>query len=831
MQPSTPLTSDQQPLTAGDTPGLGLKPSSRRRRHKPIPLHEDQEEALRRILKHLHRPGTRGLYVAATGTGKTLVASRAAHQLAHRLLFVVPTLDLAAQSALALRHDGHHEPLVIVSSMDAAAHDTLSAQHIASLTDYRLLASLLAAVGTGPDALPGLTVVSTYDSLTKIAETQNTQFTVPPFDLAVMDEAHRIAGRADKKWAAVNDATRIRADRRLYMTATPRIFAAPELAESADTTRPRRRRPAGPEADAFANSMDNEAVYGKKIFEYPLATAVADGRAADYRIVVPTITDTDLRTSLNITATGPTAEDNDSEPKAHSALRTTALHLAVLRAMSEQRLRRVLVYFNLVSDARRFARELPHTLRLLRRSAPELCPDITPELFFAHGEHTPAQRAKTFADFAAADCAILANARLISEGVDIPSVDAVVFADPTRSVIRCVQALGRALRLDVSGKMASLIVPVYVPPGADPENILGTAYEPVWAIATALASHDHRILERLPDKANRLPKETSDVIERRWHFDFTVHPERIARAMDLTSFDPRDQAVSRSRRLGLAAAQAYRDEHGHLDVPADHIDPTGYELGRFITTMRDAHTAGRLEADWIAELDALGMIWDKHDAAWRARLTAAADYHAAHGHLAAPATTPVGAWLVEQRHLATKDQLAPARAADLAALDPHWRLPHGADWHRKYHLLHSHLAAGHDPAALTRDTLLGTVKIGAWLHRQLTTWHALHPGQQHLLTHLGLTPETNPLAPARRTRRSFEQTVQLLELFLHREGRAPTARETIRVDGEAVKIGAWLAKARTKHRADQLPEAHLRLVAALFDGDWTTEKAVPAILV
>ncbi|MDX2628973.1 restriction endonuclease subunit R, partial [Streptomyces scabiei] len=89
---------------------------------------------------------------------------------------------------------------------------------------------------------------------------------------------------------------------------------------------------------------------------------------------------------------------------------------------------------------------------------------------------------------------------------------------------------------------------------------------------------------------------------------------------------------------------------------------------------------------------------------------------------------------------------------------------------------------------------------------------------------------TNPLTPARRTRRTFEQTVQLLGLFLHRESRAPTARETIRVDGDTVKIGAWLAKARTKHRTGQLPETHACLVAALFDGDWTTEDAVPAVL-
>lgn len=790
-------------------------------------LRPDQIRGRDAAVRHLRRPGSRGLYVAATGTGKTLVANRIGEELGARLvLFTVPTLDLAAQTALAWRADHRREPMVIVSSMDACARPDLAAAGVGSTGDAAGLAAALAAAGEG--ALAALTVICTYDSLPKIETAQRTRDDVPAFDLAVMDEAHRIAGRADKKWAIVHDNGRIRADRRLYMTATPRIFAAPELAESADTTRPRRRRTTGPDADAFANSMDNEQVYGKKIFEYPLAQAVADGRAADYRIVVPTLTDADLRRRLNLPTARPPGDGSGEEPD--SALRTTALHLAVLRAMTEHRLKKVLVYFNLVSDARRFARELPHTLRLLARTDPGLVPDLTPQLFFAHGEHTPAQRADTFTAFAAADCAILANSRLIAEGVDIPSVDAVVFADPTRSVIRCVQALGRALRLDVSGKMASLVVPVYVPPGADGENILGTPYEPVWAIACALASHDHRILERLPDKANRLPKETSTVIERRWHFDFTVHPERIARAMDLASFDPRDQGVSRSRRLGLAAAQAYRDHYGHLDVPADHTDPTGFRLGTFITTLRDARRAGRLEADWIAELDALGMIWDKHDAAWRARLTQAADYHAAHGHLAAPATTPVGAWLAEQRHLAARNTLDAARADALTALAPDWRLPHGADWHRKYHLLRAHLASGADPAALTRDTTLAGVRIGSWLARQLTTWPALADGQRQLMTALGLTPEANPLAPARRARRTFAQTVQLLELFLHREGRAPAARETIRVDGDTVNLGAWLAKARTKHRAGQLPEDHVRLIAALFEGDWTAEDVVPAVL-
>lgn len=122
--------------------------------------------------------------------------------------------------------------------------------------------------------------------------------------------------------------------------------------------------------------MDNEQVYGKKVLEYPLAQAVEDGRAADYRIVVPTLTDADLRRRLNLPTPATTPAGNGDGPD--SALRTTALHLSVLRAMTEHCLRKVLVYFNLVSDARRFARELPHTLRLLARTDPGLVPDNTP---------------------------------------------------------------------------------------------------------------------------------------------------------------------------------------------------------------------------------------------------------------------------------------------------------------------------------------------------------------------------------------------------------------------------------------------------------------------
>ncbi|MFK4196701.1 Helicase associated domain protein [Streptomyces sp. NPDC033754] len=786
-------------------------------------LRPDQVRGLRAVVKHLRRPGSRALYVAATGTGKTMVSIRAADELGARLVLVaVPTLDLATQTALAWRRDGHLEHMVIVSSMDAAAHDALAARQVGSTSSPQALAALMSVVGERDDQLPALTVISTYDSLDKIEATQHTRYTVPPFDLAIMDEAHRIAGRADKKWAVINDAARIHADRRLYMTATPRSFAAPDLTESASTTRRQPRPVTESAAEATANSMDNETVYGIKVFEYPLAQAIADGVAADYRIVIPAITDTELRARLNLPAPGtpPASADPDD------ALRTTALHLAVLGAMDKHSMRRVLVFFHLVEDSIRFTRELPHTLRRLRKADPDCFPGLDPDVSFVHGDHTADERSEIFARFAASPRAILANAKVIAEGIDIPSVDAVVFADPTSSVTRCVQGLGRALRLDVSGKTASLIVPVYIPPSDDPENILGTPYEPVWAITTALASHDHRILERLPNKTNRLTTETSRLIQHRWHFDYTIHPERIARAMDLIAFNPRG-ALNRIRREGLASAQAFHDTCGHLDVPTDHTDPAGFELGRFITTMRDARTVDRLEPEWIAELDALGMIWDKHDAAWRARLTAAADYHQAHGHLAAPATTPIGAWLAEQRSHASHERLDPVRAADLTAIDPHWQLPYGPDWHRKYHLTRRYLQTGQP---LDPDTRTNGTNIGSWATRQIARYNILPPAQQQLLARLHLTPDSSPLRPPARTRRSFEDMVQLLELFLHREQRIPAAREEILLDGEKVRIGAWLAKTRFKKREGHMSEEQEQLLSVLFDGDWWHDDATPTVL-
>ncbi|MFJ5130906.1 Helicase associated domain protein [Streptomyces sp. NPDC088555] len=786
-------------------------------------LRPDQQQAVDGAARHLKKPGSRGHMVSACGTGKTLTALRTAEALdVCYLLVAVPSLDLIGQWAAAARADGRHEPLMAVSSSDARKHPVLAGAGAVSTGSGEYLAYWLAQRRNRRERA---TVFVTLDSLSRIEESQHSVFTAPVFDLLVVDEAHRTAGSWEKQWTMIHDQARIRADRRLYMTATPYEWEAPRLTEAPDT-RPQPKRTAATvpawEAPSLIASMDDPKVFGPRLHTYSHADAIEDGVLADYQLLVPTITSTDLRTVL-------TNQDTHTG-LSPSARRTTALHLAVLKAMIQHDLRHVIMYFQQVADAADFARQLPHTLRTLpEKQRPAWADGLLVQSI--NGTHTPDQRHAILTGFADADRGVLTNAQVLGEGVDLPAVDAIVFADRTASVRRIVQALGRALRKPptVERKTASLVIPAYTPPDADPSDLLSTPYEALWLVTAALRHHDQSIAARAPRKnaKRRLDANTHTLITRRFRFDFTLDPGHIARAMDLLAWPAAGAVLSAPRRAGLAAAVRYHAEHGHLRVPADYEDAYGYRLGQFITGQRTAYHQGALTTDWTAELEDLGMVWDDSEAAWQGHLATIEAFHTAHGHLAIPSQEPGGQFLADQRSLARKGRLALSREAQLTTLDPHWTLPHGPDWHRKYHLIKHHIEAGHDPATLRRDTVIDGVKAGSWLHRQFTTWHELSSGQRDLLTSLGLTADQVPLRQTPRTpvtsgtrkRRSFEQTALLLRAFVERHGRPPGAREWIEVDGERVMIGPWLCKTRTKQKTGQLPEDQGKLMEEILRED------------
>ncbi|MFD4231354.1 Helicase associated domain protein [Streptomyces sp. NPDC058545] len=770
-----------------------------------IELRPHQREAVAAATQAL-RQHSRTSVIAACGTGKTLIAARTTARIAPRgrVLVLLPTLDLLAQTIRSWRAAGRKGPAVAVcSARQALDHESVSADIPMTTTPGELATLTTSSAGTGP-----VTAYATYASLPAVVAAHRDHHQ-PAWDLVVVDEAHRTAGRLGKAWAAVHHDDQVPAARRLYLTATPRIWDA-DAGQDGDT-------------EAVA-SMDDENLFGPVAYRLTLSDAIDLGLLADYQILVPVVRDEDLRDWL---ATGPGAGVD--------GLRLTGRQVAVLRAIHDHQLRRILTFHHRVSDARAFATTLHDT-------AARLPAELRPEGLWAEwisGSHAPRVRRRLLLEFASHTDphapAVLSNARVLGEGIDVPAIDAVVFADPKNSPVDTVQAVGRALRQTPgAGKKATLIVPVYLTPDEDPDDLLGAdAYTPLWRTVQALRAHDERLTARLADPRTHRPTLGTDDPGAWLHFERPTQQEEVALALTLRVLNPK----SAEWRRGLAAARRYHHTHHHLDAPQTYEDPTGYPLGRWLTWQRHLHTTGALDTARTAALERLNIVWNPRQHAFERGLTHAAAYATTHGHLAAPVDQQhdgfaLGRWLATQRKRA--DQLTPERARALHDLDPHWNPPWPLTWQRAYHAARHHSEAGQSLDEVPRTYLTDDgLRLGEWLHTQRNRRPA-NPGQQELLSHLGLTQGM----PARQRKpdglsardRNFHCGLAAAQAFRAREGHLDVPQRHVEdLDTEPVRLGQWISNIRrrwdhlTSDRRQALQDIGLRRPAHdLTDG--ATEK-------
>jgi superfamily II DNA or RNA helicase len=745
-----------------------------------IELRPHQKEAVTAATRML-RTHARASVVAACGTGKTLIAARTAARIAPRgrVLVLVPTLDLLSQTARSWHAAGRKGPSVAVCSARQAVEHP-SAGDVPMTTAPAELADLTSAGGP-------VTVYATYASLPTLLAAHHTH-RLPAWDLAVVDEAHRTAGRLGKAWAAIHHDDQIPATRRLYLTATPRIW---------DPDSDRGEDPVA--------SMDDEALFGPVAYRLTLSDAIDLGLLADYQILVPVVDNTDLRDWL---ATGPGAGAD--------GLRLAGRQVAVLRAIHDHQLRRVLTFHHRVADARAFATTLTDT-------AAALPADLQPAGLWSNwvsGTHPPRVRRRILLDFAAHthpdQPAVLANARVLGEGIDVPTIDAVVFADPKSSPVDTVQAVGRALRQPPgAGKKATLIVPVYLTPDEDPDDLLGAdAYTPLWRTVQALRAHDERLTARLADPRTNRPTLTSDEPGDWLRFDRPTQQEEVALALTLRVLNPK----SAEWRRGLAAARRYHRTHHHLDVPQAYEDDTGCPLGRWLTWQRHLHTTGALDPARTAALEHLDIIWDPRQHAYDRGLAHANAYAADHGHLAVPVDRQhdgfaLGRWLATQRKRA--DQLTPARIQVLQGLDPYWNPPWPLTWQRAFHIARSHREDGRSLTDVPRDFVTDDGhRLGEWLHTQRLHLERLHPQQQQLLAGLGAIQTAEPPHDAKPATRNWDRGLAAARAFHRREGHLDVPQRHIEdLNGDHVRLGQWISNAR--RRKDRLSPDRIRVLDTL----------------
>ncbi|MFE1877692.1 Helicase associated domain protein [Streptomyces sp. NPDC059496] len=828
-----------------------------------IVLRPHQEEAVEAIVRGLDIPpgkripkaGLRATVVAACGTGKTFMAAAAALRLARhgRVLVLLPTLDLLTQTVREWRLAGHTGPAVAVCSLeDDPQLRQLDVRTTTSAPQLGLWH------GHGP-----VTVYATYASLPVIAEAHEGLYglAMDVFDLVVVDEAHRTSGSAGKAWADVHRQDVIPAMRRLYMTATPRIWMERpprsraqerEAEEARRLAEAKEREEAEAEGRVYVSrprwdrlpkelacSMDDEKVFGPVVYELSLASAISRGLLAKYQIVVAELTDPVV-----------TPDRLNSVERYEEQLRgerLAAMQTALLETMAVHGLQTTITFHHRTIEAEAFAAGLDRVSRRLHAVDPVRHPERVWSGWLC-GDHEGAHRQAVLADFGRrAGRAVLSNCKVLGEGVDIRATDSVALIDPKGSAVDIVQAIGRALRQQPGqGKTATLIVPVFLAPGEKPEDMLSSnSYRPLVRVLAGLRAHDEMAVEMLAipqenqkrivdpsQPVGKAPEEGEEESRLLLRFATPRDPALIAKWITY-------QVINTERqdwRRGAEAAHRYRQREGDLDVPYEHVEEAGaFPLGRWLSDQRRTFRAGTMTGERAAELEALGIVWDTADAAFAENLAAARAYHALHGTLAAPRgaailDVAIGQWLTNVRRpggLGKDPDRARRRAEELAAVDSDWNpgtVGWTVDWQRHYAYFTQLLAEGARLTAIVPGVTRHGEDIGRWLASQRRNWDRLNEEQQRRLGELGVkkavrarrAAKTATAAGSRASGEAFQKGLEALQQYIAREGRLPGRGAVEELPDGPHRVGIWVGN--QKARRDKLDQTQRAALAELGIG-------------
>ncbi|MFF4021180.1 Helicase associated domain protein [Streptomyces sp. NPDC001843] len=771
-----------------------------------VKLRDHQIEAVAAIVRGLDIPpggipvnGLRGQVHAACGTGKTIIAAASAKRLVPkgRILVLVPTLDLLTQTVQAWRAAGHTGPAVAVCSLQDDPE--LWNLKVRSTTNPVQLALWH---GQGP-----VTIFGTYASLGVLAEAFEGAYgqQLAPMDLTVVDEAHRTSGSMGKAWADVHNQGVIPSHRRLYLTATPRIWEERLNREVAEGVR-------DPLPREMAASMDDEKVFGPVLYKLSLASAVSRGLLARYQIIVLELQDP------VVTPERLMGEERHTEEV--RGQRLGALQAALLHTMAQHNLSTCITFHHRTIEAQAYAEGLERVAAKLHAGEPEKYPARIWADWLC-GEHVPERRREVLAGFGTtARRAVLSNCRVLGEGVDIRAVDSVALLDPKGAPHDIVQAIGRALRQKPGqGKLASLIVPVFLQPGEKPEDMFTSgSYRPLVKVLEGLRAHDEEAVELLaipqePQKDVAQPSMNIGVApeegeeESRLLLRFAA-PRDPAMVADWVSFNVIDTERQDWAR-GWAKLKAYVERVGNARVPYGHREGAT-PLGQWVAEQRRAYAAGEMSGQRARRLEQLGMVWSVADERFQENLEAAKAYYDQHWTLCAPRSAvaldrPVGQWLSNLRRPGALEGHPEWKAA-LEAVDEDWNPKWPADWQRHYAALRELVADEEDQAEVLPGVTVHGMDIGKWLARQRKPeiWQALHDGQRERLAQLGIAPPApEQEAPAKAPKggsEAFERGVAALAQYKTREGSVKVPRGHVErlEDGTEVKLGVWIMNQKTR---------------------------------
>lgn len=492
-------------------------------RSKPFTIREHQQQAIDqthayfKIDEATGQPAhTRGKLIMACGTGKTFTSLRIAeNETGGRglVLFLVPSIALLGQTLRSWLQQAL-EPIMAVcicSDPQVSKQTEKNDNDTTSVVDLALPAStdVPSIVKQLQHArrhnAEGLTVVfSTYQSIEVISRAQQqllkeTGDAFGTFDLIICDEAHRTTGvtlkdETESAFVRVHNNDFLRAVRRIYMTATPRLYT--------DETKKRAE-----ENSAVLCSMDDRSMYGDEIYRIGFGEAVKQELLSDYKVLILAVGEKDITPTLQNALTREDGTiDADDPSKLIGCI--NALSKKVLGADEEfvkgsdpLPMRRAVAFCSSIKASKAIANAFTDYKDLYMEDIREEDRATMVDVIAHHvdGSMSATKRDEELMWLKEQpenerECRMLTNARCLSEGVDVPSLDAVVFISPKNSQVDVVQSVGRVMRRSEGKKYGYIIIPVVVPADAEGDKVLENHpnFKVVWTVLNALRAHDDR---------------------------------------------------------------------------------------------------------------------------------------------------------------------------------------------------------------------------------------------------------------------------------------------------------------------------------------------------
>ena len=455
---------------------------------EPLP---HQLDAINAAQNHFQNHN-RGKLIMACGTGKTYTSLKIAETLAPngKILFLVPSIALLSQTLYEWATFAE-KPFnyICVCSDETVSKKT---------EDEIKGVNLPLPATTNPDEISrrletfsdNMTVVfSTYQSLDKVSAAKIS------FDLIICDEAHRTTGygKDSTPFTAVHDKNFVHGKKRLYMTATPKLYKADAKKTAV-------------EKDLLLWSMDDEEIFGEEFFYFGFSEAIRIGKLADYKVIVLTVSEKNIPAALQNAI-----NDKNNAIKTDDALKLIGCINALSKRVDVKSKPFIEDDQSLMHTAVAFCPKIKYSeyiTEIFSEVQRRYCADMPAEVLnsfveiqSAHIDGTmPADKREDKLSWLKTTpvdgniCRVLSNVRCLSEGVDVPTLDAVLFLSSKKSKVEIVQAVGRALRTARDKKYGYIIIPVVIPANKSPELVLDSSdFKTVWDVLNALRAHDERI--------------------------------------------------------------------------------------------------------------------------------------------------------------------------------------------------------------------------------------------------------------------------------------------------------------------------------------------------